>query len=62
MLYLVAKPTHMGADVDGLAYSLHRPMVCSHQRGVQSFLTGAAPSYHVVVDGGVFPGDDKPRA
>jgi hypothetical protein len=28
-LYLPAKPTHVGVDVDGLAYPLHWPMVRS---------------------------------
>jgi hypothetical protein len=60
MFYLVAKSSHVGADVDGSACSLQRPMVCSHQRGGQSFLRGVAPSYHVAVGGGVFPGDVKP--
>jgi hypothetical protein len=26
LLYLDAKPSHVGADVDGLAYHQHRPM------------------------------------
>jgi hypothetical protein len=30
-LYLVSKTSHVGVDVDGLAYPLHHPMVCSHQ-------------------------------
>jgi hypothetical protein len=30
-LYLVAKPSHMGVDVDGLAYPLHHPMACYRQ-------------------------------
>jgi hypothetical protein len=30
-LYLAAKPAHVGFDVDGLAYPLHRPTACSHQ-------------------------------
>jgi hypothetical protein len=30
MLYLVAKPSHVGVDVDGLAYSLHCPTVFSY--------------------------------
>jgi hypothetical protein len=29
-LYLAAKCSHMGVDVDGLAFSLHHPTVCSH--------------------------------
>jgi hypothetical protein len=28
-LYLMGKPSHMGVDVDGLAYPLHCPMVYS---------------------------------
>jgi hypothetical protein len=30
-LYLVSKTSHVGVDVDGLAYPLYHPMVCSHQ-------------------------------
>jgi hypothetical protein len=36
MLYLAAKPSHMGGDVDGLACSLHPPTICSRQRSGQS--------------------------
>jgi hypothetical protein len=60
MLYLAAKPSHVGADVDGLACFLHHPMVCSHQRGCQSFLTGVSPSHYVVVGSGAFTGDARP--
>jgi hypothetical protein len=60
MIFLVAKPSHVGADVDNLAYSLHHPTVCSHQRDGQSFLIGSASSYHAVVGGDVFPGNAKP--
>jgi hypothetical protein len=28
LLYLGAKPFHVGADVDGLACNMHRPMDC----------------------------------
>jgi hypothetical protein len=28
VLYLDAKLSHVGVDVDGLAYHLHRPMYC----------------------------------
>jgi hypothetical protein len=35
MLYLAAKPSHVGANVEGLACSLHRPMTCS-SHGVDS--------------------------
>jgi hypothetical protein len=31
LLYLAAKPAHVGVDVDGLAYPLHCLMACSHQ-------------------------------
>jgi hypothetical protein len=46
--------------MDGLAYSLHCPMIYSHHRGGQSFLTDATPSCHVAVGGGVFLEDVKP--
>jgi hypothetical protein len=29
-LYLAAKPSHMGIDVDGLACLLHHPTSCNH--------------------------------
>jgi hypothetical protein len=60
MLCLATKPSHVGVDVDGQAYSLHCPMVYSHQRGGQSSFSGAAPSHHAEVGGGAFPGDVKP--
>jgi hypothetical protein len=60
MLYLAAKPSHMEADVDELAYSLHRPMVYSCQRGGHNFLTGVVLSCHAVVGGDAFSGDAKP--
>jgi hypothetical protein len=42
MLYLAAKPSHVGGgvDVDGLACFLHHPTVYRSQ----SFLLGATPS------------------
>jgi hypothetical protein len=45
----------MGADVDELACSLHRPMVCGLQTSVQNLLRGAALSYHTVVGSGAIP-------
>jgi hypothetical protein len=60
MLYLTAKHSHVGGDVDELACFLHRHMVCSRYRGGQSFLTGVVPSNHVVVGGGAFLGYAKP--
>jgi hypothetical protein len=59
MLYMAAKPSHVGGNVDGLAYFLHRPTVYSHQRCGQIFLTGVAPSRHAAEGGGTFPGDAK---
>jgi hypothetical protein len=59
-LYFAAKPSHVVVDVDGQAYPLHRPTVCSHQTRGQGFLSGAALSHHVEVGSGAFPGDVKP--
>jgi hypothetical protein len=59
-LYLAAKPSHVGVDVDGLACLLHHPMVYDCQTMGQRFLTGAAPSCHAAAGGGAFPGDAKP--
>jgi hypothetical protein len=56
----LSKLSHVGADVDSLAYSLHHPTVCICQRGGQSFLTGAAPSVTLQWGGGAFPEDVKP--
>jgi hypothetical protein len=47
--------------VDGLACSLHYPMICSRHRGDQSYMIGGVPSYQVAVDSGVFLGDVKPE-
>jgi hypothetical protein len=62
MLYLVAMPSHVGTDVDGLVCSLHRPTIYIRQRGGQSFLTGDAPSCHAVVGDPIFSGIRSPRA
>jgi hypothetical protein len=59
-LYLDAKPSHVGVDVDGIACSLHRPTVCNSQRRGQGFLSGATLSRHAAVGSGAFPGDVKP--
>jgi hypothetical protein len=37
-IYLDAKPSHMGVNVDGLACSLHHPMACSRQTRGQGLL------------------------
>jgi hypothetical protein len=60
MLYLDAKPSHVWGNVDGLACSLHFPVVCSRQRGGQSLLTGTTPSCEAAVGSAVFLGDVKP--
>jgi hypothetical protein len=57
---LAAKPSDVGVNVDGLAYSLDRPMACGRETRGQSFLSGIAPSHRVVVDGGAFLGGAKP--
>jgi hypothetical protein len=49
------------ANMDGLACSLHRPMVYSHQRGGLCRLTSTALSCHATVGGGAFPRSVKPR-
>jgi hypothetical protein len=48
-LYLAASPSHVGVDVDRLAYPLHCPMAYSRQMRGQSFLSGAALSHHAAV-------------
>jgi hypothetical protein len=58
-LYLIAKPPHVGVDVDRLACPLHRPTVCDHQTRGQSLQSGAALSHHATVGGGAFPGGVK---
>jgi hypothetical protein len=60
-LYLAAKPSHVGVDVDGLAYPLHCPTVCSRQTRGQSFLSGASLSYRVTVGGAPFWGVRSPE-
>jgi hypothetical protein len=37
-LYLAAKPSHVGVDVNAFACPLHCPMVCSYQTRGQGFL------------------------
>jgi hypothetical protein len=60
-LYLAAKSSHMGVDVDGLACPLHCPTVCDCQTRGQSFLSGAALSHYVAMGGGAFLGIRNPR-
>jgi hypothetical protein len=59
-LYLAAKSSHLGIDVDGIACPLHRPMVYDCQARGQSFLLGTALSCHAVVGAGTFPGGEAP--
>jgi hypothetical protein len=51
-----AKPSHVGADVHGLACPLHCPTACSCQMRLQSFLSGAALSHHGTMGGGAILG------
>jgi hypothetical protein len=60
MLYLAAKPSYVGPDVDGLAYSLYHPTVSGHQRGGQCYLIGIVLSHRLAVGGGPCPGGAKP--
>jgi hypothetical protein len=57
---LLAKSSHMGVDVDGLAYPLLHPMACSHQMRGQGFLPSVVLSHHVAVGGGALLWDAKP--
>jgi hypothetical protein len=56
MLYLAAKPSHVGTDVDELACSLHCHTAYNSQRGGLCFLIGIVMSRRFVVGGGLFPG------
>jgi hypothetical protein len=58
--YLVAKSSHMGVDVDGLAYPLHRPTSCSHQMRGHGFLPSVVLSHWAVAGGGALLGDVNP--
>jgi hypothetical protein len=45
-LYLPAKPSHMGVDVDGLAYPLHQPTTHRCQMRGHDLLPGVVLSCH----------------
>jgi hypothetical protein len=60
--YLVAKPSIVRVDADGLACPLHRPMVHSYQTRGHGLMLSAALSHHEVGCGGTFPGMRSPRA
>jgi hypothetical protein len=61
-VYLVAKPSHMRFDVDGLACILHHPTVCNRQTRGQCFLSGAVLSHRAIVGSGIFSGVRSPQA
>jgi hypothetical protein len=61
-LYMEAKPSYVGAGVDGLACSMHRPTVYGWQAWVQHFLIGTALFHYVAVVGDAFSGVRSPRA
>jgi hypothetical protein len=46
LLYLAAKSTHVGVDVDRLTCPLHRPMACGHQMRGHGLLPGVVLSRH----------------
>jgi hypothetical protein len=52
--------SHVGADVDGLAYSLPRPMTYSHQRGGQCCLIGVVLSQRLAMGDAPFWGREAP--
>jgi hypothetical protein len=60
MLYLAAKPSHVGTDVDELACSLHCHTAYNSQRGRLCFLTGIVLICRFAVGGGLFPGVRRP--
>jgi hypothetical protein len=62
LLYLATKPAHVGIDVDGLAYPLHRPMACGCQTRGQGLLPGTALSYHCSGAMVLFQGMLSPQA
>jgi hypothetical protein len=51
LLYLAAKPTHVGVDVDELACPLHHPMAYGHQTRGQGLLRDDVLSCPVIVVG-----------
>jgi hypothetical protein len=61
-LYLAAKPSHMGVDVDELACPLHRPVACCHQMWGQGFLSSMVISHRVIVGGAISLGGEGREA
>jgi hypothetical protein len=60
VIYLAAKPTDVGADVDGLAWSLHCPMMCNSHSGGLYCLTSIVLSHRSAVGGCPFLGVRSP--
>jgi hypothetical protein len=55
-LYLAARPSHVAANVDGLACPLHHPMAYSRQMMGHSFLSCTAMPHGATVGSGAFQG------
>jgi hypothetical protein len=55
-LYLTAKPSYVGVNVDGIACLLHRPTVCNHQTRGHGFLSGTTLSHRATICSGAFSG------
>jgi hypothetical protein len=53
-LYLVAKPSHVGFDVDELACILHHSSVYDRKMRGQYFLSGVVLSHRAIVGSGIF--------
>jgi hypothetical protein len=58
--YLVAKSSHTGVDVHGLACLLLYPMTYSRQMRGQGFLPGTVLSHRATMGSGALLGDAKP--
>jgi hypothetical protein len=56
LLYLAAKPAHVGVDVKGIACPLHRPMAYGHQTRGQRLLPGIVLSRYCSRVVAPFPG------
>jgi hypothetical protein len=55
-LYLATKPSHMGVDVDGIAYPLHQPTARSRQPRGQGLPARRRHVLSFVVGGSAFRG------
>jgi hypothetical protein len=61
-LYLAAKTSHVGVDVDELAYPMHSPMTCSRQTSGQGLLQSVVLSHHSCGQWRLSSGCEAPRA